>query len=420
MGLPEPLRSLVIQEAAFFEAWHEGGKCVVVRGVESECTRVTLNTVLAALDAGSRFGAASADAAAMRSPRRSVERGADYQLGRFVGGGWEAYAGGDDTTTDATLTSEAARAALAAGYSLTVRHVELRDAAVAAACAALSEALGAPVQANACGRAYATPAGCCAMRPHTDRHDVYVLQLAGSKDWAVWEASEASLPTRERPPAALASPAGGGARVVRVVRLDAGDCLYVPRGVPHGAETVGTETSLHVSLGVDVHAPLTWAGAVHVALSRVAPLAITAHLWLHAAVQLAANVRAANTLRRACVPASRLTAPALSAAATAAAEIVRGLTPDDAALRASAQSLDWLGIDFVDGGLGSADDAADALRRVAAAPHSALEEALEETRRLSRSVVLDAAGLMRWCLDAGEGAPGGRRRPPALSTLAVD
>lgn len=89
----------------------------------------------------------------------------------------------------------------------------------------LSVALGADVRANF----YLTPAHGLGFPVHADRHDVLVMQLAGSKRWLVYE------PGAETP---MSSP---------VTR--AGDLLFLPRGFPHMAAG-GPELSVHATFGV--------------------------------------------------------------------------------------------------------------------------------------------------------------------------
>jgi ribosomal protein L16 Arg81 hydroxylase len=85
---------------------------------------------------------------------------------------------------------------------------------------------------------------------HYDSHDVFVLQLHGSKIWRLHD-SPIDLPSKSQPfgrtpvrPGPLASE----------VHLRAGDVLYVPRGYFHEARTTD-DISLHVTLGVH---PYLW------------------------------------------------------------------------------------------------------------------------------------------------------------------
>lgn len=83
----------------------------------------------------------------------------------------------------------------------------------------LERELGHPVQVNA----YLTPADAAGLGRHADRHDVFVVQLSGSKRWWVDGLGELDLVP--------------------------GDALYLPVGVQHDART-GPRHSLHITIGV--------------------------------------------------------------------------------------------------------------------------------------------------------------------------
>ena len=112
---------------------------------------------------------------------------------------------------------------------------------VAAFCHSLEASLGHPVQANA----YLTPAGAAGLDPHHDTHDVFVLQVHGSKAWIVREPVLASpLPHQHsNHEEAAAQP------VLFEAELEPGDCLYLPRGFVHSARAQ-RDASLHLTLGV--------------------------------------------------------------------------------------------------------------------------------------------------------------------------
>ncbi|OUZ12677.1 cupin [Aeromicrobium sp. PE09-221] len=115
----------------------------------------------------------------------------------------------------------------------------------------LGEELGHPVQANA----YITPPQNQGFDDHYDVHDVFVLQISGTKRWIIHEPVMQN-PLRDQPwtdrrdevaAAAAAAPA------IDAV-LAPGDVLYLPRGWLHAAAAQG-EVSIHLTLGVH-----TWTG----------------------------------------------------------------------------------------------------------------------------------------------------------------
>lgn len=98
-----------------------------------------------------------------------------------------------------------------------------------------------PFQANV----YLTPPGNQGAKVHYDTHDVFVLQIAGSKRWKTYGAP-VQLPLRNQ---------HFDAAIHRVAEpelqfeLSAGDMTYIPRGHLH--EAIATDTvSLHVTVGI--------------------------------------------------------------------------------------------------------------------------------------------------------------------------
>jgi ribosomal protein L16 Arg81 hydroxylase len=112
--------------------------------------------------------------------------------------------------------------------------------------AQLSTDLGHPVQVNA----YVTPPSNRGFAAHYDVHDVFVLQVAGAKRWAIHPPVFAD-PLRIQPwtdhSAAVAAQAATGPLIDAV--LNPGDRLYLPRGWLHSAEALG-EVSVHLTIGV--------------------------------------------------------------------------------------------------------------------------------------------------------------------------
>jgi ribosomal protein L16 Arg81 hydroxylase len=125
-------------------------------------------------------------------------------------------------------------------------------------CRLLEGFLGHAAQANA----YFTPRGSQGLPVHHDTHEVFSLQVAGTKRWLVYEpALELPLKT-QRYRSALGAPG----EPVLDVTLRAGDTLYLPRGWLHQALTSDTD-SLHVTVGVNVR---TWLDEARAALDEQA------------------------------------------------------------------------------------------------------------------------------------------------------
>jgi hypothetical protein len=100
---------------------------------------------------------------------------------------------------------------------------------------------------------YCTPANSRGFDLHFDTHEVFVLQLLGKKQWQIFE------PTTALPLDFVPARGGGktsqdideaevGSLVLEEL-LKPGDCLYLPRGFVHQAES-RDEPSVHLTIGV--------------------------------------------------------------------------------------------------------------------------------------------------------------------------
>ncbi len=79
---------------------------------------------------------------------------------------------------------------------------------------------------------------------HADSHDVFILQIAGKKDWSIYR------PVRFDPnDSDIFEPPAPGAKPEWTGKLDDGDVLYIPRGWPHSA-VAKDGPSLHLTLAV--------------------------------------------------------------------------------------------------------------------------------------------------------------------------
>ena len=106
--------------------------------------------------------------------------------------------------------------------------------------------LGHPVQVNA----YVTPSQSQGFAAHYDVHDVFVLQVAGEKQWRVHEPVH-ELPLRDQPWTDHRAAVAARAEEAPVVDtpLRPGDSLYLPRGFLHSAAALGGVTC-HLTVGI--------------------------------------------------------------------------------------------------------------------------------------------------------------------------
>jgi hypothetical protein len=147
--------------------------------------------------------------------------------------------------------------AFAHGKTLIVLGMHQRWRPVAALCRNLEAFFCCPVHANL----YLTPKGAQGFGTHHDGHEVFVLQLEGSKHWRFYG------PARDLP---LADEDGPVSRErlgppTREVLVRPGDTLYMPRGHVHEAFAADC-TSMHLTVGVRV---FRWADLLRHALDAV-------------------------------------------------------------------------------------------------------------------------------------------------------
>jgi len=177
----------------------------------------------------------------LRTPfLRMAKDGSVLPAARFTRGGGAGASVGDQVADDKVL------AALADGATLVLQALHRTWPPLVEFGTALSGELGHPVQINA----YVTPPQNQGFAPHYDVHDVFVLQVAGRKQWRIHEpVVRAPLDDDawENHRAAVAARAAEAPLIDTV--LEPGDALYLPRGTIHSAVAQG-ETSIHLTVGV--------------------------------------------------------------------------------------------------------------------------------------------------------------------------
>jgi hypothetical protein len=129
----------------------------------------------------------------------------------------------------------------ARGATLVLQALHLHHRPAALYCRGLEQRLGFPAQANA----YQTPASAQGFGVHHDTHDVFVLQVSGTKRWRVYEPVVELPLAHQRWSPSLGDP---GPPYLDLT-LRPGDTLYLPRGWPHEAVTDRAD-SLHVTVGL--------------------------------------------------------------------------------------------------------------------------------------------------------------------------
>jgi ribosomal protein L16 Arg81 hydroxylase len=124
----------------------------------------------------------------------------------------------------------------------------------------LSRALAAEASARFQLNIYLTPAGNRGFKPHYDTHDVFVLQVHGTKRWRL-AGQPYQLPLANRP----YDKSQPEPEPEQEFDLRAGDILYLPRGTIHSAASNDT-ASVHITAGVH---PVLWSDLIIGAAKRL-------------------------------------------------------------------------------------------------------------------------------------------------------
>lgn len=135
----------------------------------------------------------------------------------------------------------------AEGSTVVFQQLQDRHEGMRRVCSGITRQIGARSQTNI----YLTPPRSQGFKPHWDTHDVYVLQVEGSKLWRMYEDGP-EFPLKDQKFDPDKHEAG---EVTAEFTLEAGEVLYIPRGQMHAAKTPDC-VSLHITLGVMAY---TWA-----------------------------------------------------------------------------------------------------------------------------------------------------------------
>ena len=181
----------------------------------------------------------------LRTPFLRVAKDGDIVApARYTRGGGAGAGAGDQVADDMVLQQ------LDCGATLVLQALHRTWPPLVTFGSQLSGELGHPVQINA----YVTPPQNRGFAAHYDVHDVFVLQVAGRKQWRVHSPVLAD-PLRDQPWDQRRSAVAQRARETPLIDevLAPGDALYLPRGYLHSAVAIG-ELSIHLTVGVH---PLT-------------------------------------------------------------------------------------------------------------------------------------------------------------------
>jgi lysine-specific demethylase/histidyl-hydroxylase NO66 len=177
----------------------------------------------------------------LRTPfLRVAKQGTVLPAGRFTGSGGAGAEIGDQVIDDKILRL------YADGATLVLQGLHRIWPPLIDFARQLGGELRQPLQVNA----YLTPTGNQGFATHYDTHDVFVLQIDGTKRWRIHEPVLPD-PLERQPWGGRADEVGASARgpAALDVVLSPGDALYLPRGWLHSAQAQDGR-SLHLTVGV--------------------------------------------------------------------------------------------------------------------------------------------------------------------------
>lgn len=177
----------------------------------------------------------------LRTPFLRMAKDGDLVAPKRYTRGGGAGAGAPDQVADDLVLDQ-----LDGGATLVLQGLHRTWPPLVTFASELAGELGHPVQVNA----YITPPQNTGFAAHYDVHDVFVLQIAGRKQWQVHE-PVLTDPLGEQPweqhREAVAARAAEAPLLDTV--LEPGDSLYLPRGYLHSATALG-DLSIHLTVGM--------------------------------------------------------------------------------------------------------------------------------------------------------------------------
>lgn len=159
------------------------------------------------------------------------------------------------------------------GYTFALRGLEFHFQDIATISEGLAILFGQPSTGV---NMYLTPPNSQGLARHRDDHCVLVCQIRGVKRWKIFPNPCPRLPRLYEPVDDLLDLESENELIdgCKEFLLREGDILYIPRGFPHEACTIiddakpngNAESSLHLTLAIEIEPPFEWEGFVHVAL----------------------------------------------------------------------------------------------------------------------------------------------------------
>lgn len=154
----------------------------------------------------------------------------------------QSLAANEYTDTNRTILPNRLLERYEAGATIIFSHAQTLLPALSDFCREMQSFLRLECQTNV----YLSPPGRQGFNVHYDTHDVFILQVSGTKTFTLYNGGTELPLTYQKFDAEKLE----NATVEQTIELSAGDTLYIPRGVAHDALASDTDASLHITLGV--------------------------------------------------------------------------------------------------------------------------------------------------------------------------
>ncbi len=142
---------------------------------------------------------------------------------------------------DGSLNLNQLYAAYGDGYTIVINEIDRFWSPIKNLCQNARQLLSHKTKGNM----YLTPSNQKALLPHYDTHDVFVIQISGKKHWKIYDGQYKTPLVNSFQPIFQREQLQNAQEIT----LNAGDMMYIPRGIPHEAYTTD-DSSLHLTIGV--------------------------------------------------------------------------------------------------------------------------------------------------------------------------
>lgn len=146
-------------------------------------------------------------------------------------------------------------------------HPEVFGDSITSLADSLENATGSEININS----YIKEPNRSALAPHSDDYDVFVMQISGVNQWTICGRADAVGNSARRVVARRsgfdAGPANTTGLVCQSTLTEAGDVMFLPRGVLHSAVAIGDNRSVHLTVGI-LATRATWRDVVSNVIRR--------------------------------------------------------------------------------------------------------------------------------------------------------